>query len=305
MNIYIIPAIIAFIITAYILVNVAKSETQSKTFTIMVLFFLVHHACEVLSFIEFFKEKGQMLLILKIFYTATLWFLAIILIYANEVSKIKLRYLKVGLISTCVPLSFLILFGNLIIAGSASLGYVMTAVKGDYYFLFQITAALFLISTPILLNYGRIKAKEHITEIQCTYMLFAFAPLMLTLISILALMAMGIKINAIAVVPIASALFLMITAKCEAKHKLTDIRRYMPLSSERKTSQEIMELFSSYARDELSYRESVNEIEKLLVMHKYSKNGKNASATAQTMGMPRSSLYSIFNRLSIDLKDEK
>ena len=117
-------------------------------------------------------------------------------------------------------------------------------------------------------------------------------------------MALNLNINATVFVPIMISVFLYITVKSEAQHKLTDLRRFMPFSPERKTSQDIMELFSSYARDETTYRESVNEIEKLLVMHKYNKNEKNASATAETMGMPRSSLYSIFNRLGIKTKEQ-
>jgi len=304
MNIYIVPAIIAFVVTSYVLVKISQNKTNSKAFISMVLIFLVHHAAEILSFIEFFKN-GQTLYILKVYYVATLWFLVITLIYAREVSKLNLPKFDNLLYAYTLIISSLLLFSDTMISDAASIGYVMTAVKGPLYFLFQLTSISLMVSIIGILFSGYRKSNNHLVEIQCIYMLVAFTPILLAGIGIIALMSLGFKINAIAVVPLATTLFLMITMKSEEQHRLTDMRRFMPNSPERKTSQEIMELFSSYARDEMSYRDSINEIERLLVIHKYSKNGKNASVTAESMGMPRSSLYSIFNRLSIDVKEKK
>ena len=141
-------------------------------------------------------------------------------------------------------------------------------------------------------------------QIRCSYVLLAFSPLIVSCLFVIGLMAMGIPINATIIMPITTTIFLFVIIKSESKHKLTDLRRYLPRSSERQTSKEIMELYSLYSQDEISYRECMNQIERLLVIHKYAKNGNNASATAKSMEMPRSSLYSIFNRLKIDIKDQ-
>lgn len=300
----IIPAILAFLTTAYFLYHARQKSGQSKVFYTMVLIFLAHHLCEILAFVEFIKDGPQVIYQLKTYYIASLWLLLFILFYSQEVSKIKFPIINKSLIGIVTVTSLLILYGDTIVSGTTSLGYVVTAQKGPLYPLFQVSALTILFGTIVNLIYGYKKANDHLTEIQCIYMLIAFAPIVLISISIISLMAIGFKVNALAVVPIATTLFLIITMKSENVHKLTDIRRFMPFSAERKTSQEIMELYSKYARDEIAYRECINEIEKILVLQKYVKNGNNASATAETMGMPRSSLYSIFNRLSIDLKNK-
>jgi len=64
-----------------------------------------------------------------------------------------------------------------------------------------------------------------------------------------------------------------------------------------------MDIFSTYSQDKLSYRDAVSHIEKLMVEHKYEKNNRNATYAAEKMGMPRSSLYSLFNRLQINKDD--
>ena len=84
---------------------------------------------------------------------------------------------------------------------------------------------------------------------------------------------------------------------------MTDVRRFIPFSDERQTSNHIMDIFSSYAQDKVNYRDAVSSIEKLLVEHKYDKNDRNATYAAEKMGMPRSSLYSLFNRLEIKKDD--
>ena len=128
---------------------------------------------------------------------------------------------------------------------------------------------------------------------------------MLVGITLVVLMGFGIKVSGAAILPVTTTLFLLITLKGEPKHGLTDIRRHIPLSLERRKSGQIMDIFSSYAKDELSYRDSLTEIEKLLVTYKHDKNNGNVSTTASTMNIPRSSLYSIFRRLDIVHKDSK
>jgi len=304
MNIYMLPSVLAFIFTCISLIYICKRETTPKIFYFIVLAFAVHHALEVLLYLEFSKNT-QITLLLKIYHALSIVCLALILIYAKSVSKTTKQIHSNVIIGLSIIISALIMVSDSLISGSQSIGYSATAVKGPLYIVFQTFSTFLLIATTVTLILGYRRATSHLTQIQCAYVLIAFLPLILTSSGVILAMAAGYQINATMVVPIAFTLFLFITIKSEYQHKLTDLRRFLPNSPERKTSQEIMELFSSYARDEASYRDSINQIEKLLVMHKYSKNGKNASATAETMGMPRSSLYSIFNRLSIDLKDEK
>jgi len=303
-SIYIIPAVVAFFATAYLLFLLNKKEGSSKVLFTMVLVFLAHHICETLGFIEFIKNSPHVIYQLKVYYIVTFWALIYIFMYALEISKVTIKHINVILYGLGAVITALISYNDTIIAGANSLGYIMTAQKGAYYFIFQITSLLLLSTLIGILFHTYKKTTNTVTQTQCIYMLIAFSPLLLTVLGVMLLMTLGFEINAAVVIPISSTLFLMILLKSEAEHKLTDLRRFMPFSPERQTSQEIMELYTSYTQNEISYRDCMAKIERILVMDKYNKSGNNASMTAKLMGMPRSSLYSIFNRLNIDIKDQ-
>jgi len=241
---------------------------------------------------------------MKVYYSLTVLTLLSIMIYSLEVSQTKRNIASNLIIVASALLTVSILFSNKIIAGNYSISYSSTAIKGPFYALFQAYGVIGLLTIVTILLNGYKTATTHLTQIRCAYILLAFSPLILSCFLVLAMMSVGIMINATIILPITISVFLFIIIKGESIHKLTDLRRFMPFSPERKTSQEIMELYSSYAQDEISYRDCMAEIEKQLVLHKYSKSDNNASATAKSMGMPRSSLYSIFNRLKIDIKDQ-
>jgi len=303
MTFYIIPSISAFIFTCLTLVYTSKKKVNSKPFYLMVLVFALHHSCETVLLIQNIKDITS-LLTLKIYYALTIFALLFIQFYSLHVSKIKRSFLINLFILFSLTIVCLILFSNKVIEGNFSINYSNSAAKGPLYILFQVYSLIGLSTVITTLIFGYRKANSHLIQIRCAYILLAFTPLILSCFSILILMAIGINLNATMILPLAISTFLYIIVKGESVHKLTDIRRFMPYSSERKTSQEVMEIYSRYAQDEISYRDCMSEIEKLLVIHKYSKNDKNASATAETMGMPRSSLYSIFNRLGIKTKEQ-
>ncbi|RBP51456.1 hypothetical protein [Arenicella xantha] len=302
MSIYILPAILALVIKLLILGVSVKGKHQSTVFITMVLILALHNLCEVLGFLEFF-ESGPKEYLLRLYYATTVWVAAFMLIYSSEVSRLKHGHFRAVLMSIAGVVSLLMLYTNWIVAGAESLGYTMTVVQGEQYWIFRIfvLATLLAIIPVIVVGYRR--ATEHIVEIQSIYTMFALAPLMLVGISVIVLMSLGVRVNASAFIPIASTLFLLITLKSEYRHNLTDVRRFIPFSAERRAANQIMDICSRYSRDKMSYRDGINEIEKILVLQKYQKEGGNASATAESMGMPRSSLYSIFNRLNIDTKD--
>jgi len=62
------------------------------------------------------------------------------------------------------------------------------------------------------------------------------------------IIATNLNVNAAGILPVATALFLAILLKGESKHKLSDIRRFLPFSPERKITGDIMELVDAYVK---------------------------------------------------------
>ncbi len=279
-------------------------------FTTMVLVMAGHNISELLGYIQF--NDGVITdNILRWYYLMTVGSVALITLYAKEVSQLHdnqgRRSSAVNILITIVAVAIasLFMFSDLLITGAHSIGYSPAADHGVFYWVFQVYALISFIVIAAYLIAGYMASSEHKVQIQCGYTMLALAPILITGLVLLVLMRLGYDVNAALVMPLASALFLVITMKGERLHGLFDIRRHIPLSLERKTSAEIMEIFSQYSQDRVNYRDALNEIEKLLVTHKHQKHGGNVSSTAASMELPRSSLYSIFRRLEIDLKDEK
>jgi hypothetical protein len=269
---------------------------------IMVLLFAFHNICEVLIFWEFLSGiKADYLL--RMYYAISIASLLSISWYVASLVSIR-DSLQIRVTSaTCLVFIVLLMTTDLIITGSTPISYIVTASRGQFYWAFQLLCLglLFTIVTQLYVTYS--KADSHITEIRSVYTALALMPTFMLIIIIIIMMNFGVHVNGAALFPIATTLFLVVTLASEYQHKLTDVRRFLPFSDERRTSNEILEIFSNYARDESNYRDSVSKIERLLVLHKLNKADGNASLTAEQMGMPRSSLYSIFNRLKIKVRE--
>ena len=298
MTVYVLPALIAFLVKVAMLMFSHRTFGTSRPLMIMVLIFAIHNLCEVLVFWEFFSGSRAEY-VLRAYYVISIVSLAWIAYYGSIVSKQEHLYYKAIVVPIVVAMCGAILFTDYIMAGSRPLGYIATAIRGEYYGLFQIVSLAFTVYMIMLLVSGYRSSGENSVQIRCAYAGLALVPQFAAQFITITLMNMGLPVNAAMFFPIATTLFLLILVMSERKHGLSDIRRFIPFSDERKTSAEIMEIFSKYAQNEEEYRQAINEIEKLLVTHKYEKNNRNASSTAEQMGMPRSSLYSLFNRLDI------
>jgi DNA-binding protein Fis len=230
-------------------------------------------------------------------------------LHGLSVSKLENTITTGILVTLCTSLSGLMLFTDSIVAGQYSIGYTMTAIKGALYWFFAAYIFFALLSNFVVIFYGHRTAKSQIDSVRCTYSLLALAPVMLVFIAAIILKVADIEINATGLVPIATTLFLGIILKTESKHKLSDLRRLMPLSPERQTSDNFMSLLDSYIQSsERSnvYKELQAGIEKEIIMYSIKKCDGNISKTTRMMGLKnRSTLYSMMTRLDINLKELK
>ncbi|MFT5571268.1 MAG: hypothetical protein ACI9FR_000176 [Cryomorphaceae bacterium] len=302
MSILVFPALFGLFVNLIVLVAVLRGPSRTSIFCPMVASFVLLMLCEVLGFLEFFQGR-ELEYLMRAYYVIAQFSLGLVVIYVGRISGNRIRSLPYFIYGSVLALSVLILGTDYIIMGSESTGHIHTAIQGRAYSLFQITSVGMQLLLLVLLWAGYKRPQNHFMQIQCVYTLFAIMPLFTGSLAILSLMAMGYQINAAVVMPLLITFFVVVTMVSESKHELLDVRSFIPFSAERRTSHQIMDIYSGYSRDDLSYREAISEIERLLVLAKYERAGGNASATAKLLGMPRSSLYSIFLRLGIEFKD--
>ncbi len=301
MNIYAYPALVAFLINFAVIWAALKGQKQTKVFVPLVMGFSFLNLCEVLIFLT----MGSALIdyLIRAYYVGALLSLGLVSLYAAEVSESQNKTLTYSVIFVIATFAILSACTDLVVVGSRSIEYSVTAVKGSGYIIFQAFSVGLITSAVFMLIRGYRSANSHQQQIKCASTIVAILPTVLACLILLVLMSLGYRLNATGIIPITMMAFILITLASEGSHKLTDIRRFIPGSVERRSSRDVMDICTSYSRDEISYRDAVSQIERVLVVHKYQKNDKNASATAELMGMPRSSLYSIFNRLKIESKN--
>ncbi len=304
MSVIVLPAIIALMIKVGVLTITMREHKKDLMFNLVIVAFAALNLAEITLLVRHIATSFASLYLIKSYYLLATVCLALVILYVVRATEQNYKWLVPMLATIVIGMSALIMFSSLVIADVKLYSYASTAVPGVMYWLWQLVALVLLIGVCLLSVLGYCKAKNHQVEIRSVYVGCALAPLILFSVIILGLMFMGFQVTAVVSTSIGSSLFVVIMLASEYQHKLTDVRRFIPWSNERRSSRKIMEIFSGYSRDELDYRDAVSEIERLLVLHKYDKNQGNASETAGKMGIPRSSLYSAFNRLNIKAKGE-
>ncbi len=279
---------------------------MSKVFICLLACFALHNLSETLIFLQL-SSPINIDLTLRVYYVATIMICILLCLYAIEVSELKhLRTLNRTLSTWGLLIVALLLFTSQIVAGYSNFDYAMmhvkgiTAIRGNYYWVFQLTVLFMLLFVTTVLITGYLQARQHAVQIRCIYTLLALSPLILVCTLVLGLMAINFNVNAMVLLPLASTpVLIFLAVKTEFGHKVKDIRTIVPYSLEKNTLNEIQNITSKYAMENQSHKEAIANIEKCLVVYKNAKAGNNVSKTAQSMGLPRSTLYAIFKRLGI------
>lgn len=298
MNIVMVPALLALAFKLYV-VGAARSSRGSKVFFGMVLVFAAHNLTEVVGYIQF-ANGSDAELSMRIYYAATICMLAYMCLYAIEISRVlSLKKLVIPTVTWMVVATVIVLFTDKIVAGSYSIQYAVTAIKGPWYWVFVVDTVVSLVFVMTLLIFGYRRSESHRVQIQCLYNLVALSPIILLGFILVPLMMMGNRINAAGLLPICTTLFLLVNLQSESRHRFTDIRRFLPFSQERKTSLQVRDLISRFSMDEISYKEMSEEIEKIALTHKMDQADHSVSEAARLLKMKRTTLYSMLERHGI------
>jgi len=308
MSIYFAPALVSLLFKLFILAYVLRGARVSVIFLSLIIIFATHNAIEFLGYF-YLQNTVTADIIFRLYYVATIYVILYILLHGLSVSQLETRSIVLILIAVSTTLSTLILFTDMIVAGLYSIGYSITAVKGSFYWLFAIYMLATLSSYFIATFHGYRNATSQIDSVRCLHSMLALAPMTVVGVLILFFKIADIGINATGLIPIATTLFLAIVLKTESKHKLSDLRRVLPLSAERKTTNCLMDLLDTYIKNGNQsnvYKELQAGIEKEIILYSLKKCDGNITHTAKLMGLKnRSTLYSMMNKHQMNFKEFK
>jgi len=224
MSLVLLPASISLLLKLLIFWTVAKGGRVSIVFLSLIAIFAVHNAVELLALsYMIFGENNQAENILRPFYIVTTFTVMYILLHALTISEVINKLITISLVTGAALLSSFILLTDFIIVGYYSIGYSISAIKGEYYWLFAATILLGAIVCFSTLIYGHRNAETQIKATRCLYSLYALFPIVLVSFIAIFCKLLSIPFNATALTPIATTLFLFIVIKTESKHKLSEI----------------------------------------------------------------------------------
>ncbi len=299
MTMYMLPSALALVASVILLGTFFYGRKSSSSFYNLILVFACMSACELLGFLRFF-EQSSLEGLLRVYYVTVIIAIAFSARYVGQVTGNRLKNIPAVIFGFALVISAIVLFTNLIIAGSESIGYMVTAIKGEHYMAFRVYSLLGILASCSMLFIGYFKPAADTIKQQSQYCAMAFSPIIFTSIGVLALMMLGIKVNATVVMPLAMIAFSVMAYRGEHVFRSAEENVQRGNQDKKLASLKIQETFDQFSDGDINYRDAVSDIEKIMVLYKYNQNEGNASSTAKQMGMPRSSLYSIFNRLMIE-----
>jgi len=299
MFVFALPALFALATKVWVYMLARKAKSTSHAFLWLLAFFAIHNLCEALVIAQLFNDAVSDGL-LRLYYVAALFALAYMCIFTFSIaSKDKHNQLNAFALIVASCLSGIIFMTDWLVAGASSAGYTVTAIKGTYYFVFQLT---------VILGFGCILytlARRYLTsadldvQLKCFYAALALSPIIVMSVIVIIMMHIGSPYTGAMLLPFTSSLFLLLVIATQSKHDLIRIRHKLPFSNQKKAEREILSVYRALADGDLGLVKAKHEIEKVLIQGALERSNNNVSLAANKLGIKRSSLYSIFNRLEM------
>ena len=184
------------------------------------------------------------------------------------------------------------LLTSLMIDGAVLNGTYITANKSVFFWVFEIFAVSSVILSLGTLFYNYKKAESKTVKIAYVYTIFGLAPLALCIIVIISMIALGYGANGSAIIPVATTVFLFISAKGRNSHLLdTDPRTLNPFSEEAALNRVFQKVQTQSVIGNMALKDAIETIELELIEYTLAQHQGNMSQTAQSLGVSRSTLY--------------
>jgi len=308
MSIFFIPALLSFLLKIYILILNLTRDKISIVFLSLIIIFALHNGIELFGYLSLFNS-GDASAFFRPYYVITIYLISYLLLHSLSVTGYENKAVTSLLLLIATFLSSLVIFSDTIVMGYTSIGYSITATEGKYYSFLSAFILINLFTTVTVLIHRYRNAPTSLDAKPCLYSLYALAPIILAFSLTVIFKMAQIEFNAAGVVPIATTVFLVIVLKTEGQHKLSDIRKFLPLSLEKQTANNFMSTLDYYIahQNEKDIFKTIHaDIEKQIICYSLEKCSYNVSKTTKMMGLKnRSTLYSMMNRLNIDIKNLK
>lgn len=290
LNFYIIPSLSAIVIKGLIFWYWRKNLLHlDKWMWMLLLGMLGLNIAELLIFITPFTGPGGLsLFILKLYYACSLFvgvgFLSVALKlkewYSKKIEKVMYALLVVSTIATVGP--------NLAIVGAESIGYSITRIAGDFYWVIQVTLLFTMFAGLATLAICLQKNENSPAGRRSLALILGAMPTIFVVTFVLMAMQQGYKINATLLTSISTNLWLLVFVYTEKDVGLFKFLSLIPATSEFKISRKVTESLYFVGKTDLG--EVVANFEKVVLNEALKQSEGNKTLAADMLGISRTTL---------------
>ena len=255
-----IPALTALTIQLWLIFHSNKRKLFNRNWPIL-LFFIGVIGLTCIEFMTYIGIVSPNIFSMKLFYVFCSVTFSGILILAIKISGIKHFKEKFNIVIIAIS-SLLIIFStftlatNLVIEGVQSIGYSVTRVPGALYFIAQVYAAGLILLSAYFLIIGSHAKEDSTDKKRARVIILSTSPMFLIFLTLLVLMALGFKINASLIVPLALTYMLSVLIVTEQKENLFSLLIKIPYTYERKSLRQITKKIEDF----LAHTDSGNQV---------------------------------------------
>jgi len=292
--VYYLPALAALLVKLTVVVLAKRTTQKSKVFISLLIILCAHNTAEVISIISL-NYPALWDIALNYYYITNIAAQAYILFFSYEVAFGKLSKLVVLSVAACFTFSLT----EAMVSGVISLGYTITAVRGEYYFIFQFGSILTLLFSISFLVTGIFCSTSKDSIVKCLCVALSILPILVTGFAVIIFMQLGWKVSGAVLLPLSTSLFLAICLMTENKHGFTDIKKWLPMPENLLRKNKAKQTFQHFIDGKISYTDAKDQLNIEMLSHSIKSHNGNISATGRKIDIDRGTLYSMMRRLKI------
>lgn len=227
----VIPSILAISIKVALFLLMKEQILNSNRYILLMFFSFLGLNVFELTLFTLVDKAGTAIGVMTLYYafavSSSVSMLAVALdTVCNNISRNRQRLLVsvacFGLIILFIP--------DFVITGTRSIGYSVTAIPGDYYWLVRGIILILLISTLTILVKASFIGEDWLTQKKAFVLAICFTPLIFSVVAVFLLMSKGININATVIGSFSITFLLVGVIFVENKYRLYGFIGTVPVS---------------------------------------------------------------------------
>ena len=287
--------LVAVLVQIILLILVRKERIETPRLSLLIVLFMALNATTLSGLITPLDNEIVLETLLRLFYAVIFLQSATFLSYAIQISMLKTgritRQIENGVWIAALCGALFSLLTDEIIMGYHSFSIIITAIKGDNYWISVIQGQMAVLTAVAVLVRAWTKLPESTQKKRCLVILISYASHALHSLVIVALMRYGVEINFAITFPFLSTLSTLLIVYGEVKYRYNPVKKPTAEKQEMSDRDKLNNIFTKYEKGEYSFIQAMDKIDLLLLMHAYNKHDGNMMRAAKAMGLGRSTLY--------------